>query len=199
MKNENRGFSGLDSLASDVDDLLQSAKAERIRNAARAPLVAPHPDESSRNQLGSTVSRPVERDRTIPWAWIVGAIGIGAFIWFGATSKDRPRSSDYSSSSSSQPQQSPQPIEKKPPVGKNLVLNEAQITYCLAENVRMEAANSILDNSSDAQIDRFNSLVDDFNSRCSDYRYYDSNMQRARSNVESRRQALTIEGMNRLR
>ena len=50
------------------------------------------------------------------------------------------------------------PTESKPPVGKDLVLSIDQIHYCLAEDIRMDAAKSALNRYNDYDVDRFNTM-----------------------------------------
>ena len=57
--------------------------------------------------------------------------------------------------------------EEFPPQGTNLVLGLAQIRYCLAERIRLEAAKEALDEpgSAAAQLPTLNASIDDYNSR----------------------------------
>lgn len=63
------------------------------------------------------------------------------------------------------------PIEERPPVGADNVLTAEQITYCLAQNMRLKAAQRAVNQFAASDINRFNAMVDDYNSRCGSYRY----------------------------
>jgi len=89
--------------------------------------------------------------------------------------------------------------EVAPPVGRGLELSADQIAYCISENVRLTAAQSIVDDSVSSQIDNFNESVDDYNSRCSNYRYLTSDKVRAQAYVDARSVQLRAEGAEILR
>lgn len=85
--------------------------------------------------------------------------------------------------------------EVAPPVGRGLSLSVDQITYCMSEKVRLEAAQSAVDNAVSSQVDNFNDAVDDYNSRCSNYRYLTSDRERAQAYVDARLGKLRKEGV----
>jgi hypothetical protein len=88
-------------------------------------------------------------------------------------------------------------MEDRPTVGQGLVLTTSQITYCLAEDIRLEGSRSVIDNYSDAQVNRFNVLVDDYNSRCSNFRYRSGALESARRAVDPFRSEFLADGHNR--
>jgi len=96
-----------------------------------------------------------------------------------------------------QPQEQPRPNEEKPPVGSNLVFSTAQIHYCLAEDIRMESAKSVVNNYVDSDVDRFNAMVADYNSRCGSFRYRSGALESARQEIEQYRSQLQSEGRSR--
>ena len=96
-----------------------------------------------------------------------------------------------------QPQEQPRPNEEKPPVGSNLVFSTAQIRYCLAEDIRMESAKSVVNNYVDSDVDRFNAMVADYNSRCGSFRYRSGALESARREIEQYRSQLQSEGRSR--
>jgi peptidoglycan hydrolase-like protein with peptidoglycan-binding domain len=59
--------------------------------------------------------------------------------------------------------------ERKPSVGRENVLDEANLRYCLFQGVRLDAAKRLV--SGDFEVDEFNKLVEDYNARCGSYRY----------------------------
>ena len=88
--------------------------------------------------------------------------------------------------------------EDPPPVGTNRILTVAQLRYCLAEAIRMDAADALVDPYEAADVDRFNSMVTDYNARCAEQRYYEDVLRRARADVEAHRVMLVTEGRRRL-
>ena len=74
---------------------------------------------------------------------------------------------------------------KVPPVGETQPLSLGEIKYCLAERIRIERMQIIIDRTRDTHIRNFNSRVDDYNARCASYRYRQSDMTVARSEVEA--------------
>ena len=89
------------------------------------------------------------------------------------------------------------PQESTPPIGQNNLLSIPQIRYCLAEDIRMDAAKAVLNNYSDSDVDRFNEMVADYNSRCGSFRYRSGSLESARRDVEPYRSALQGEGRSR--
>jgi len=91
----------------------------------------------------------------------------------------------------------PEYVEQRPAINRGDTLTRDEIVYCLAEQIRIDASERTLDESSNSQIDRFNSFVDDYNSRCSNFMYYDDAMAAARSTIAQRREESEEEGASR--
>jgi len=89
------------------------------------------------------------------------------------------------------------PTEQKPPTGRNNVFSRAQIRYCIAEGIRIEAGRAAMNDYSDSDVDKFNRYVDDYNSRCGEYRYLEGVLASARSDLEPFRSEILTEGRNR--
>jgi hypothetical protein len=87
--------------------------------------------------------------------------------------------------------------EQVPPIGSGSALSATQIKYCLAEQIRLDGARSILNQQSATTVDRFNAMIDDYNNRCSGYRYKRSDYQRVQSEVERDRGGLLAAGRAR--
>lgn len=87
--------------------------------------------------------------------------------------------------------------EVKPPEGTNNILTQAQIRYCLAEQIRIDAAETVVSPYSDSNVDRFNAMVGDYNRRCGEYRYRGTTLATARAEVEPSRALLQSEGRGR--
>jgi hypothetical protein len=77
------------------------------------------------------------------------------------------------------------------------VLSVPQIRYCVAEDIRLDAAKGVINNYVEADVDRFNAMVADYNSRCSRFRYRRGALESARSDVEAIRSLLQAEGRSR--
>nr|WP_239482281.1 peptidoglycan-binding protein [Pseudomonas insulae] len=147
--------------------------------------------------------------------WLFGVaavIGVIWFAWFAAQSGNHKSSGPaYSPGSSStsvapaparkprteQPQVPSRPTEDKPSVGRNNVLATAQIRYCLAEKIRLDAAKSVINNYVGSDVDLFNAHVNDYNSRCGEFRYRQNTLESARRDIEPYRSQLQAEGRSR--
>ena len=84
-----------------------------------------------------------------------------------------------------------------PPVGQTTPFDAAQIRYCLAEDVRLEAARGVVNR--DPDVDRFNAMINDYNSRCSSYRYRKGVLEFVQRELQSRTLELRAEGIARFR
>lgn len=93
-----------------------------------------------------------------------------------------------------EPAQVTAPAGVRPSVGTDNVLSMAQITYCLAQKIRLDAAQRVLSRYASTDIDRFNTMVDDYNSRCGQYRYEKSSREAAKDAVEPFRAQYDQEG-----
>jgi len=88
-------------------------------------------------------------------------------------------------------------IESKPPVGTNNVLKQDQIRYCLAEDVRIDAAEPLVDDYSQGAIARFNAMVNDYNRRCGSFRYRSGSLEAVQREIARARLRLEQEGRAR--
>ena len=93
---------------------------------------------------------------------------------------------------------SPQPLESIPQIGSDRVLSHTEIAYCLAQEIRLDAARRIVDPYDTFGVERFNSLIAEYNSRCGRFRYPAGELESTRSEVESRRPTLETEGQRLL-
>lgn len=215
-KCESKGFAGLSSLVSDVDTSIQpparqepkrtgnsnSSKAERpLDRECSKPK--PQHKQNHHYQVSSKSSSGPSMG-----TWVLGIAAVIGVFWLIGEADKSPSSpsTSYSqpeptqsttpsnSTTSAQPQLPSRPDEAKPPVGQNLVFSMAQIRYCLAEDIRMDAAESALNNYSDSDVDRFNVMVSDYNSRCGSFRYRSGALERARADIEPYRSQLQAEG-----
>ena len=138
--------------------------------------------------------------------WLLGIGAVIGVIWLVGASGNKSSSSPSSYTQSSyatapasqppigEPQAPRRPTEEMPPVGRDHVLGAAQIRYCLAEDIRMEAAKGSLNSYADSDVAQFNAMVADYNSRCGAFKYRSGALESARSDIEPFRFELAAEG-----
>lgn len=210
-KEEGKGFAGLSSLVSDVDTT--PPPAPKKEPAAAAPSTgrpAPQPTQPQPSQR-QTYQEPAQPSSgSSGGKWVLGIAAVIGVLWLIGQSKKNTSSpaSSYSppaqtaTSSYSPPPAKPQApsrrAESKPPVGQDLVFSRDQIAYCVAEDIRIEGAKSAVNNYSDSDVDRFNTMVADYNSRCSSFRYRKGALEGVRSSIEPYRSQLYSEGQQLL-
>jgi hypothetical protein len=212
-----KGFAGISSMVSNVETTVTRAHQEVKTKSERAPASESAGSTPAAHQEGirpepqpyQAPVQPSGGSSTGKWLLGIGAM-IGLF-WLASESdnKNSPPTLAYSSNVQSpvtvapapsweppvaQPQSSSRPSEDKPPVGSNNVLTTAQIRYCLAEDIRLDAAKAIINSYRDSDVARFNGKVADYNSRCSEYRYRRKTLESARSETERYRTQLEAEG-----
>ena len=213
-----KGFAGLSSMVSDVD----STVAQPARESKPAPRAAPAPAtaERARSTDDQEPDRPVYQapaqssGGSSTGKWVLGIGVVAGLLWLVSQSGDKTSSpapaytpsgnssSVASPSPSWQPAPSPppaptRPSEERPPVGTNNVLTSAQLRYCVAEEIRLDAAKGAINNYNDTHVDRFNEMVADYNGRCGQFRYRSGALESARSEVERYRGALEADGRAR--
>jgi hypothetical protein len=217
-KDSSKGFAGLSSLVSDVDTTVaQSTRDARSSTAApprETPAANPPPSENEKPGQRPYQAPPQAGEGPSAGKWLVGIGVVVGLIWLLAQSGDKSSSPSHVYAPSSDPpavispgptlQASlgppaapPRPIEERPPVGSGNVLTSAQIRYCVAEKIRLDAAEGAVNNYIDAHVDRFNGFVEDYNSRCGQFRYRGGALESARSDVEVIRPLLVAEGRAR--
>lgn len=222
-----KGFSGLSTMVSDVDAAVANAeKASRAAvdtsGAAgqgdtapqqRQPTDAPQPRSEAYQQPSS---QPSSSGGPSAGKWLLGIGAVIGVFWVLSESgnKSTPPSPTYTPSpqppvtsspapswqpppAAPRPQTPSRPSEEKPPVGTDLVLSVPQIRYCVAEDIRLDAAKGVINNYVEAEVDRFNAMVADYNSRCGSYRYRRGALESARGDIEPYRSQLQAEGRSR--
>lgn len=210
-KGQGKGFAGLSSLVSEVDTTLpplakQDAGSSGASSRAERASASQNP-QPAQQQPYQAPSQPSAGSST--GKWVLGIAAVIGVIWLFSQANKNPTPPPPSYPSAAQntaptysaPPASPQapsrPEETRPPVGQNLVLSTAQIRYCLAEDIRMDAAKPTVNSYSDSDVDRFNAMVADYNSRCGSFRYRSGALESARRDVEPYRSQLQAEGMSR--
>jgi hypothetical protein len=222
-KNKPKGFAGFDSMTSDIEkeieDLGKSTKPPPVvkvvkpanSQAASMPRAQPAPTQPAAPVYSAPQKTTGGAGKA--WGWI---IAVGFIVWLansGSNSSKPTGPSSYSPPPSYQPA-SPAPAyvptpaptttyeppsyaEEKPPVGTGLSLNNSQMRYCLAEDIRLEAMKPLVNSYSETSVDGFNRFVNDYNQRCSQFKYRRGTLESIRSEVESRRSELEGEGISR--
>jgi hypothetical protein len=77
-----------------------------------------------------------------------------------------------------------------PPAGVGLLLSSAQIAWCLAEEISIEAARPYVNTNAQSDLDRINSRIGNYDSRCAQSTYRPDDLAKARRIVEARRSQL---------
>ena len=215
-QSEGRGFTGLSSMVSDVDAIVEGTpkKTEKKQSEGRgfAGLSSMVSDVDAivdgtpqKTQKAASNSTPQQSGISPEGKWLVGIAGIAVvigiiFIVLGNQSdSNRSSQTEYSPGTSStvQPQAPSRPAENKPLIGRNNVLSTTEIRYCLAEEIRMNAAETVVNIYSESDVNQFNRYVSDFNSRCAEFRYRQGTLESARRDIEPYRGQLQEEGRNR--
>lgn len=211
------GFAGLSSMVSEVDDIV-AQEISASENMAKQKITVSS-ETVAPSSISPSTSRPTEQPQTALVLekpnktrrnWIIAIVVIAGGYWLAN------RSDDYSSSTSTvndtssvanyspqveppsvQPEQEAILVDEVPPVGTDLILSRAQIRYCLAEGVRLDAARGTLNPQRKSDTKRFNKYVADYNARCSSYRYHRQDLDKATHDVQERQYEYENEGLAR--
>jgi len=220
-KDSTKGFAGLTSMVSDVvSDSDRAAQRAQPLTRATAPPVEQSGAAATRD--GNDQSSEPRPYQAPPQAtggssggkWVVGIAAIIGLLWLVSESGNKssppvpanapsfePRTTATPSPAWPPPAAAPQtpsrPSEDRPPAGTAIVLNAAQIRYCLAEDIRMTAAKAVISGYNEADTDRFNGMVADYNARCGSFKYRRGALESARTEVEIHRTELEVEGRSR--
>ena len=224
---DSKGFAGLSSMVSDVGDTVActstqaqtKASASSTQQSLQANNLAQHEQPESTSETYQAPDQLSGDSSAVKWLpRIVAVLSVIAIIfplwgfinYISSTPAPPPRSSAASvgPAPSSTPTQAllppalgslgtSRPAADKPSVGRNNVLTTAQIRYCLAEKIRLDAAESVINNFIDSDVIRYNGYVNDYNSRCGEFRYRQGALESARRDVEPYRSQLQAEGRGR--
>jgi hypothetical protein len=205
-KSSRRGFAGLSDLVSKVavPPPSSAVSAPPATRASAEPAPVPRQTTTPVPTRAATPAMEVYNPpATKPkswlannWGWVVG-IGVVVLYALSNTQGGNQASNSQTSSATSSTATSSL-TESMPPVGTDLILSETQIRYCLAEQIRVDAARTALDEYSQYSVDLFNSMIAIINSRCSSYRYHERDMSAARGIVEAHRNELWQQGLQRM-
>ena len=214
-----KGFAGLSSMVSDVEAAVTQAEHAKPELSTSSGATARGRESQQEPKAGQ---QPYQQSTQTPSGgsstgkWVLGIGALLGFIWLMSDSgtKNTSPAPNYLQSSppsvktapapTYQPSPVParppaptRPLEEQPSVGTNNVLGPAQIRYCLAEDIRIEAAKGALNNYVESDVVRFNAMVADYNGRCAQFRYRRGALESARSEIEGIRSLLQAEGRNR--
>lgn len=206
-KSSRKGFAGLSDLVSKVavpppsSTIPARPPARASADPAPAPrqttTPVPTPTRASPTPSMEVYNPPVTKPKSWlanNWGWVVG---IGVVVLYALSNPQG--GNQASNSQTSSPSTASSSTESMPPVGTDLILSESQIRYCLAEQIRVDAARTALDEYSQYSVDFFNSMIASINSRCSSYRYRERDMSAVRGIVEAHRSELWQQGLQRMR
>jgi len=214
QQGEGKGFAGLASMVSDVDAAVASAPtkapSEVSTSSTQQFFLDGHLNHQEQPKPSPQTYQAPEQPSGSTGKWLFGIAAVLGVIWL-ANQSDSNRSSSpaYSPGSSSasaapvfqppvvQPQALNGPAEEKPSIGRNNVLSTVQIHYCLAEKIRIDAAEVVINNYANFDVDQFNEMVNDYNSRCGEFRYRKGTLESAKRDVEQYRDLLQAEGRSR--
>lgn len=200
-KKEAKGFAGLSDLVPDIDATpppVARSEPGVVAGGMPPPTKAassPPPVKPPNQNRPRPVAPPPSSDSSAG-KWVLGIALVFGVLWLIGQADKKP-SSRSAGTPGAATQAPTRPEESKPPIGQDLVFSTAQIRYCLAEDIRMDAAKSVLNNYSDADVDQFNAMVSDYNSRCGSFRYRSGALESARRDIEPYRSQLQTEGRSR--
>lgn len=204
-KDPSKGFAGLSTLVSNIDTTQPSPDGAEPKKRQTNPPSSPRQPPPQAGPQPQQPASPAKQYQAPPEPtsggsarkWILGIGAVIGVLWLiGEMDNSRPGRS--AGGTAPIPSQAiPTLAETKPPVGQSLVFTSAQIRYCLAEEIRMNSAETVLDNYNDYDVDLFNAMVADYNSRCSNFRYRRGALESARREVEPHRSDLNAEGKSR--
>jgi len=174
------GFAGLDALGVDVGDALRP-EPDAPTSGAAPPRTAPPGTPPPRVQPYQGTQSKQGRAKRVTGGTIALVVGIGVIAVMATIGI---LTEDHST-------------ETVPPAGTGNTLSRAEIRYCLAEEIRLQGAQGVLNRTKGDDIARFNVMVDDYNSRCSRFRYRSGDIETARGEVEPNRERLRADGAAR--
>ena len=195
MSKNNKGFSSLISLVSEIDsddqfkEKIGTAVTTSTEDIITEPMtngVAPATSVDSPSKSKKTPEKP---ESSLFRNFVALLMVIGGLIWWfdidikGALStqtyNQKPAPTQNISTSKPEELTEPEKIAPftKPNSGKNRILSIGEIKWCLREKSQIQAKRGLYKNKivSDSNRSKFNTLVKSYNSRCGEYKYKGSN------------------------
>lgn len=199
-----RGFAGLESLIPKVE--------VKALPAVASSVPAPTPSLSASAPASPAVPEKLDRDTGPLSVKIIGGLIVIGIIWaIIENNSERPElaspgtaptpSADTVVSVGPPPATVPEPAvpswapvtETRPDTLYKPILDANEIAYCLAEELRMNTVQPLINKYSHAEIVGFNTHVDDYNQRCARYEYHQSDMDSAQAYLASHRDEIMSE------
>ena len=208
-----KGFSGFSSMVSVVDDINRSEEIQYFEPSKPiAPVLQTERQSTTTGSLASQKYRP-NKIKLLFWViiicaviflrWLIIASGIDSnrFTLPNYSAKSDVDSSfqqmDKTIEANKQSFKPIRPSEEKPPVGTNLNLTVTQISYCLAEDLRLSGAKQSLNNDIEPDVDLYNQMINDYNARCGYFHYRAGTLDAARLVIDRYREILESDGRAR--
>ncbi len=204
-----KGFAGLSSLLSDVDEAISSVKIGKSE-LLLDEKVAEQTSNQSANNTNTVQDQSPRSAADVPWniLWLFVTCIFVFLLWLILDIMRPIKSSFYnlpalerSSHSLNKNLESltqssipVRPTEEKPPSKTNISLSTTQISYCLAEDIRIKGAEETLNNRFESDVSRFNVMVTDYNIRCGNFRYLNGALESAQASIEPYRAIIEAEG-----
>lgn len=215
-KPEEKGFGGLSSLASEVEENVpnkkstspknsnkqkhepQSQKSTRDQNKTNSKPWATWPSETSSSPSSPGSIPTQDGPSAAKWFWSILGLGILIAV-LNSGEEEKSGSSTHSTyssgrgeqSTSAPPTRTPTIEFIRPSTENNQVFSVKQIRWCLREEIRIETKRT--NAKTDWEVDKFNSMVSDYNQRCGSFRYHRGALERARREVEAMRSKIVLE------
>ena len=158
IKSTGHGFAALSTLATDVNELVDNeANANKEVVSAKTRNISERASPTNKKPSSPTTAQKKESNRSAStnWTgvrWLFSVAVLVSIAWFVNLPKfDKKNSIAFSPSTipaASAPADASiaKPlVETMPPAGSDNVLSIAQIRYCLAEKIRLDASETVID------------------------------------------------------
>ena len=207
-----KGFGGLSDLKTDIDSILTENEVKSTQQSTAKPKEPAEEVSQASSSERKTYQNPLQDDssKTNPlWWWFIG--GIILFLIVAANSNESATTEaapaateEVAPAAEAMPAAAPaaeaysqqETFYVRPPEGNDNVLSIAQIRYCLADGIKIDAIKEKVDATANNQIDKLNGLVADHNARCGSYRYRTGDDTTAQSDVNQQTSTLKQEAIN---
>lgn len=177
-----KGFSGFDDLVSDISNDLEKVSIEETSDQHLPKILSSNANSNQKQEQVDSNPNPSDINTGIKGLGLkisVGIIILVIFIWY-LSSVGRIK-------------------ESVPSVGTDYLLTPNEICYCLSESIRIDAMKQELNPYSNIEVSRLGDVISDYNIRCASFRYRPSELEKVRKAVESQRDLIAKEGIQKIR